>query len=464
MRNSLLWKLTSSFMLVAIITAGLVALFIRLTSADRLLRLIVDQQRSSLQTSLAEYYQKNGSWNGVTEQWQQIYSQLARPPLLPTPPGLINDPFQPPPDNHQNFFGLADAQGKVVIPISPDSPIGSDVSVDILQEGTSILVDGKQMGTLLNAPLRPRFNPAENMFLQRTTEALIYTVLGAILVALIIGIPLARTLIRPLQALTQAVQNITQGELEQEVRVSSNDEIGKLGLAFNKMSHEVARVNQLRRQMTADIAHDLRTPLMVIAGYIESIQEGVLQPTPERLSLIYTEIERLQNLVGDLKMLSQADTGELPLNLQPISPLAFLERVVATYTHQAKAQNITLMVEAEGPLPEVRVDEDRMMQVFSNLLSNSLRYTPAGGNICLSAQFLNEKVILTVRDSGIGIPEEKLPNIFDRFYRVDESRTGTDETGLGLAIVKSLVKAHNGAIRVESNYGEYTAIHIDLPA
>jgi signal transduction histidine kinase len=370
MRNSLLWKLTSSFMLVAIITAGLVALFIRLTSADRLLRLIVDQQRSSLQTSLAEYYQKNGSWNGVTEQWQQIYSQLARPPLLPTPPGLINDPFQPPPDNHQNFFGLADAQGKVVIPFSPDSPIGSDVSVDILQEGTSILVDGKQMGTLLNAPLRPRFNPAENMFLQRTTEALIYTVLGAILVALIIGIPLARTLIRPLQALTQAVQNITQGELEQEVRVSSDDEIGKLGLAFNKMSHEVARVNQLRRQMTADIAHDLRTPLMVIAGYIESIQEGVLQPTPERLSLIYTEIERLQNLVGDLKMLSKADTGELPLNLQPISPLAFLERVVATYTHQAKAQNITLMVEAEGHLPEVRVDEDRMMQVFSNLLSN----------------------------------------------------------------------------------------------
>jgi len=462
MRNSLLWKLTFAFMLVAITTAGLVALFIRLTSVDRLSRLVVDQQRSSLKTTLTEYYAENGSWSGVVEEWQQIRQQVARPLLLPTPPAYINDQIRPPADNRPDFFGLADAQGKVVVPMSPDYPIGSNVPLDILKEGTPILMDGKQIGTILNAPLRPRFNPEENLFLQRTTEALIYAILGAMLVALIIGVLLARTLIRPLQALTQAAQNIAQGELEQEVKVSSKDEIGQLGLAFNKMSHEVARVNQLRRQMTADIAHDLRTPLTVIAGYIESMRDGVLLATPNRLSLIYTEIERLQNLVGDLRMLSKADAGELSLHPQPIAPKVLLERAAATFIQQAEAQNITLSVKAEETLPEIYVDEARMMQVFSNLISNALRYTPAGGNICLSAQSSDGKVTLTVRDSGTGIPEEELPNIFDRFYRVDKSRTEAGETGLGLAIVKALVKAHGGTIRAVSKYGEYTAIHIDL--
>lgn len=462
MHNSLLWKLTFAFMLVAITTAGLVALFIRLTSVDRLSRLVVDQQRSSLKTTLTEYYMENGSWSGVVEKWQQIRQQVARPLLLSTPPAYINDQIRPPADNRSDFFGLADAQGKVVVPMSPEYPIGSNVQLDILKDGTPILMDGKQIGTILNAPLRPRFNPEENLFLQRTTEALIYAILGAMLVALIIGVLLARTLIRPLQALTQAAQNIAQGELEQEVKVSSKDEIGQLGLAFNKMSQEVARVNQLRRQMTADIAHDLRTPLTVIAGYIESMRDGVLLATPNRLSLIYTEIERLQNLVGDLRMLSQADAGELSLHPQPIAPKVLLERAAATFIQQAEAQNITLSVKAEETLPEIYVDEARMMQVFSNLISNALRYTPAGENICLSAQSSDGKVTLTVRDSGTGIPEEELPNIFDRFYRVDKSRTETGETGLGLAIVKALVKAHGGTIRAESKYGEYTAIHIDL--
>jgi len=455
-------------MLIAVITAGLVALFIRLTSVDRLLNLIVDQQRSSLQTVLTKYYQVNGSWDGIAEEWPQIRQQIARPPM-PETPGLFSNNQAPPPSNeHQEFFGLADAQGKVLIAFNPMFAAGAETPPEVLQGGTPILLNGEHIGTILNPPLRPRFNPAEDLFLQRTTEALIYAVLGAMGVALLIGVLLARTLIRPLQALTRAAQSITQGELEQAVKVTSRDEIGQLALAFNKMSREVARVNQLRRQMTADIAHDLRTPLMVIAGYVESMQEGVLLPTQERLKLIYTEIERLQRLVGDLRMLSQVDAGELSLKPQPVSPKDFLERVMATFTQQAEAQAVTLSVNTPASVPFICVDEARLMQVFSNLLSNSLRYTPPGGNIRLSAeardgQSADAKVTLTVWDNGAGIPAEDLPNIFDRFYRVDKSRSEAGETGLGLAIVKALVKAQSGEVWVESNLGEFTAFHITFP-
>jgi len=389
MQNSLVWKLTFAFMLVAVITAGLVALFIRLTSADRLSLLIVDQQRNNLKTTLIEYYTTNNSWDGVDEDWEQIRHRIVP---FPTPPGHLEEqpPPQienrPPPNKLQVFFGLADAQGRVIVPVNPQYPAGSLIPPDNIKEGTSIVVDGEQIGTILNTPLRPQFNPAENLFLERTNEALFYAIVGAIFVALVIGILLARTLTHPLKALTQAAQKITQGELEQEVIVTSKDEIGQLAFAFNSMSHEVARVNQMRRQMTADIAHDLRTPLMVIAGYIESMKEGVLQPTPTRLALIYSEIERLQNLVGDLRMLSQADAGELSLHPQPISPKLLLERVAQTFTQPAETQHITLSVEADESLPDIYVDEDRMMQIFSNLISNALRYTPGDGTIHLSAK------------------------------------------------------------------------------
>ncbi|MEI7988343.1 MAG: ATP-binding protein [Chloroflexota bacterium] len=466
MQNSLLWKLVFAFMLVAMLTAGLVAVFIRLTSVDRLTLLVIDQERSSLKTSLTEYYTEKHSWEGIDTQWKQIRQRIAPP--YPTQP--VPDPNRsyfepprdkrPPPEEPHFFFGLADSHGKVVIPVNSSHAVGSVVPYEILQEGTAILVDGNQVGTILNAPLKPRFNPAENLFLQRMNEALILAMLGAMLVALIIGTLLARTLIRPLQALTRAVQNITQGELEQEVKVTSKDEIGQLAVAFNKMSREVARINQLRRQMTADIAHDLRTPLMVIAGYIEAMVDGILKPTNSRLTIIYAEIERLQSLVSDLKILSQADAGELPLYPQHLPPSSLLERVAETFKQQAEIQHITLSVEVDEHLPEISVDEARMMQIFSNLMSNALRYTPEGGNIHLSAQASNRKVTLSIRDNGAGIPTEDLPNIFDRFYRVDKSRTETGETGLGLAIVKALVNAHHATIRVESQFGEFTAFHI----
>ena len=243
------------------------------------------------------------------------------------------------------------------------------------------------------------------------------------------------------------------------------DEIGQLAESFNRMSAEVARVQEQRRQMTADIAHDLRTPLTVVSGYIESMRDGVLAPTPERLDLIYAEMERLQHLVGDLRMLSQADAGELSLNLQTLSPRSLLERVAAVFAHQAVQQKIRLSVDAAETLPQLRLDDARMMQVLDNLVSNAFRYTPAGGEIILSADAAGGKVRLKVADTGTGIPPQELPHIFERFHRVDKSRhSETGESGLGLAIVRALVEAQGGRVWAELAMGGGTVIWMEFPA
>ncbi len=371
MRNSLLGKFILAFMLVALITAGLLAISIRLTSVNRLSTLIVDQQRSTLEGVLLEYYAANGSWSGVNDQWQELrFRSFPTPAAPPAADHHVNvGPNFSTNPNRRNSFGLADAQGIVVVSPDPHMPVGSVVPADVLKTGAVLTVNGKPVGTILDANAPPPFNPEENLFLQRTTDALMLAMGGSLLVALIMAIILSRTLIHPIRDLTQAAHNITEGHLEQQVKVGAKDEIGQLAIAFNNMSEEVARVNQMRRQMTADIAHDLRTPLTVIAGYVESMRDGVLLPTEERLSLIYTEIERMQNLVGDLKILTQADAGELPLHSQPIAPRSILERAAAPFQQRAEKQGVRLVVDADEHLPEICVDDARMMQVFSNLVS-----------------------------------------------------------------------------------------------
>lgn len=464
MLKSLYWKLTLAFMLVAFTTAALVALFIRLTSANRLMQLVIEQQRSSLQQTLQSYYASQGSWDGVAQNWSQIQSLLLPTPASPPPDHPPQDNRPPDGQDRKNFLGLADVQGVVIVSVNPNYPAGSSLPAALLQAGTPVNVDGQQVGTILTANEPPGFNPQEAQFLQRTNEALIFAMLGALLVALAIGILLARTLTHPLRALTLAAQSITQGQLEQEVKVGANDEIGQLATAFNRMSQEVARVNQLRRQMTADIAHDLRTPLTVISGYVESMRDGDLKPTPERFALIYSEIERLQNLVGDLRMLSMADAGELSLNPQSLTPKNLLERAAALFRHQAEGQQVSIQVEASDDLPSIHVDEARMIQVLGNLISNALRYSISGGTITLAAQSSGDEVEIRVEDTGAGIPEEELPFIFNRFHRGDRSRhTETGETGLGLAIVKALVEAHGGGVSAESKPGEGTVIRLVFP-
>ncbi len=461
MFKSLYGKLILAFMLVAFTTAALVALFIRLTSADRLMQLIIEQQRSQLEQTLSSYYASTGSWVGVEQNWGQIQSQA-----LSTPEGNPNRPSQGnrPPGIRGNFMGLADAQGKVIVSGETDYPVGSTISAVTLQADTPVLANGIQVGTILMPRQSPEFSQQESHYLQRTNQALLFAILGTLVVALVVGALLARTLTRPLRALTHAAQTITQGQLAQQVTVRSNDEIGQLAIAFNQMSQEVARVNKLRKQMTADIAHDLRTPLTVISGYIEGMRDGVLKPTPERLSLIYSEIERLQNLVGDLRMLSLADAGELSLNPQALSPINILDHAATLFRLQAEQQGVTITVQASDNLPLFQADEARLMQVLGNVIFNALHYTSAGGKVMLVAQRNGANLEIRVQDTGSGIPPEELPRIFDRFHRADSSRHAENgESGLGLAIVKALVEAHGGSVSADSTPGEGTTIHLLFP-
>jgi signal transduction histidine kinase len=327
-----------------------------------------------------------------------------------------------------------------------------------------VIVNDAQVGTILTVDRLSGYNPAEQLFLQRMNQGLLFALAGAVGVALVLGLLFARSFARPLQELTKAARAMAHGELEQKVKVSSQDEIGQLALAFNQMSQEVASANQQRRQLTADIAHDLRTPLTVIAGYVESMRDGILKPTPERLTVIYTEIERLQQMVNDLRMLTQADAGELHLRLQPVAPHQLLERASELFQHHAERQNVQLALEIEENLPEIQVDESRLMQVMDNLISNALHYTPEGGRITLGAHKKDLTVELTIRDTGSGIPVEEIPLIFNRFHRVEKSRHAeSGESGLGLAIVKALVEANGGQVWAESEEGKGTTMHMAFP-
>jgi two-component system, OmpR family, sensor histidine kinase BaeS len=465
--RSLTAKLTLAFLLVALTVAALVAVFIRLTSATQLDRLIVEQQRSAFRDTLVAYYETNGSWNGV---WQAVKHNQEYPEGTSQPGGGHGGYGQGPHAGYRpdrgDLFGLVDTKGRVVIPLWPDYPPNAYLNTAaVIEDGDPLEVNGEVVGVIVTAELPPGLTPEEAAYLQRTNTALLLAGGGAVLVALLVGVLLARTLTSPLHSLTLATHRMAVGDLEQVVPVKSADEIGALAAAFNQMSRAVARANTARRQMTADVAHELRSPLTVIAGYIEAMRDGVLAPTPERLSVIYGEMEHLQHLVGDLRLLSQADAGELKLNQQPLAPRELLEQTSAAFAHQAAQKGVRLELLVTGDPPKVRADETRLAQVLDNLLSNALRYTPLGGRIVLGAEAAHGRVAFTVQDTGPGIAPEALPFVFDRFYRADASRSAdTGESGLGLAIAKAIVEAHGGSLRVSSVVGEGTGFSIELPA
>jgi signal transduction histidine kinase len=282
-------------------------------------------------------------------------------------------------------------------------------------------------------------------------RALLIGTAGATALALLVGIALATSLTRPIRELTHATQAMARGELEQEIPVRSQDELGQLAASFNQMSAELARGERVRKQMTADIAHELRTPLSLILGHAEAIRDGVLPATPETLDIVYDEARRLTHLVEDLNTLSLSDAGRLPLHREPVSPAGLLQRAAAAHRPRALARDIALDVDAQDDLPRISADPVRMAQVLDNLLSNAMRYTPRGGRIHLAARQVDGELRLVIQDSGPGIPPEDLARIFDRFYRADKSRQRNEGgSGLGLAIARSIVEGHGGRLWAEN--------------
>ena len=445
--DTLTFKLTLAFLCIGLLGAVLVALFVGLRTQLAFNQFVVDRGRNMLLADLARYYQQQHSWEGVGE-------------LLTTMPSDQAEGRRPPP------VVLADATGTVVVGDERHAT-GSRISMSEREYGQPISVSGTVVGWLLNNPGGQRAGPGspEADFLSRFTHAIIFSAVGATAMALLLGLLLARTLTQPLRELTSATQAVAQGALGQQVTVRSRDEIGTLAASFNQMSADLARASTLRQQMTADIAHDLRTPLSVILGYTEALRDGKLDPAQDIFDTMHIEAQHLQHLIDDLRTLSLADAGELPLTRLPLAPQSLLERAAAAYRAQAQERNITLQIQHAPSVPQIEVDPERMAQVLGNLLSNALRYTPAGGTITLRDESNAGRVRLMVSDTGAGIAPEAIPHIFERFYRVDPSRQQQNgSSGLGLAIARSLVEAHNGTLTAQSTLGQGTTFMITLPA
>jgi two-component system, OmpR family, sensor histidine kinase BaeS len=460
MSRSITLRLVLAFLLVGITVVAMASGITYWLTVREFKQLTYNQARDRFVSDMTFFYQTRGSWDGVLEYYQQrnaVHTPLSPEPQRP--PGGQDAGHQP----QTLFFALADPNGNILIPAS-DYRQGNRVPKSVLSEGTAVTVNNERVGTVLVVGSPPPLGPLEASYLNRTNMGLLLAALGASAVALVLGIVLARALTQPIRALTTAIRAMAAGDLKQNVEVRSKDELGELAAAFNQMSAELDRLLRARRQMTADIAHDLRNPLTVIGGYIESIHDGVLKPTPERLDAIQAEVQHLERLVEDLRTLSQADAGELTLNREPVSVPALLERAAQSYRPLAEKQGIHLRIETGPGLPEVQADPNRLARVLGNLISNSLRYTPPGGEIVLKAARQGTKQVrLSVSDNGKGIQPNALPYIFDRLYRADPARSHSEESGLGLAIARSIVEAHGGTIAAESVPGKGTAMTIVLP-
>jgi len=455
--RSLTFKLTLAFLFVGLTGAVLVAVIVRQRTQNEFDQLILTQSQQALVNSLTEYYQEHGSWSGV--------ASVFRTGQEIPPPDWNNSALPYHGDPRRSFFTLASANGTIIFGGGQESP-GQTVSQSQLNIGEPLKVNGQTVGWLIFNPPQGRFNPTtpEANFLVSVTQATIFSALGATLIALILGGILAYTMTRSLRELTAATQLLAKGKLGHIVKVRSQDELGTLANSFNRMSMELEHSNELRRQMTADIAHDLRTPLSVIMGYTEALSDGKLEGSPEMYAVMHTESQHLSHLIDDLKTLSLADAGELPLTRQPVSPADLLKRTAAAHQVSAEKQGIEIHVAAASDLPLIEIDVERIVQVMGNLVGNALRYTPSGGEIVLSAESQNGQVSIRVSDNGSGIAPEDLPYIFERSFRADKARVQNGETGLGLAIAKSLIEAHGGSISVESKLNEGTVFTITIPS
>ncbi len=453
-----------------------------------------------LNQQLSVYYEGNGGWTGV----QDYVMKIEGPP----------DQRSGRPPRDFQFFLVFDQNNKVVADPS-NKNLGKElaqfsVEVEITKQWQEIKVSGQTVGHYWQEqrPIARDSRLADTIGTSIIQAMLIGLSLTSLL-ALLLGLLLTRHITKPLNHLMEAVRKVGKGDLSSRVEVKGKGDIAILARDFNRMTEQLTRNEEVRRNMVADIAHELRTPLAVILGKLESIQEGVLPSTPETILPIQDETLRLIRLVRDMQQLSLAEAGKLPMTLQAVDLRKIVERITEQFAIEWEERG--LKVEIVGDVPEVIGDPDRLTQVFVNLIGNALLHTPPGGslrvllaasekpvdvhiiedeishgwpevfrrkrnknmeeknssregNTIISASRSDRWVEVSVVDSGEGIPEAELEHIFDRFYRVGKARERENGgTGLGLAIAKEFIQAHGGSIQVESKQDKGSCFRIFLP-
>jgi signal transduction histidine kinase len=442
MFHTLRFRLLVTLVLVVTVMVGIIALASTQTTTQMFTRYEQHQGLAGLrcfELHLAQYHKYNGGWEGVQSEVERIQQTTGKRIVLVDAGGLV----------------VGDSAGKL---------IGQQVGEDWGEPDGEVTRHEVTVGSLYAEIPDESGGQGNELFLDPTNRTLVIITVVAGLCAVFLIVGVSRRALAPVEALTSAARKMEAGDLSQRVEVASRDEIGDLAHAFNSMADGLAQLEELRRQMVTDVAHELRTPLSNIRGYLEAVQDGVVEPDRGVIDSIHEEAMLLHRLIEDLQELSLAEAGQLRLERKPATCADIVDGAVEAAGPQAAAHDLTLTVDVPQDLPLVDADPQRIGQVLRNLLRNAITHTPRGGEISITAHTEGEWAVVSVQDTGAGIAGEDLPHIFDRFYRADRSRSrATGGAGLGLAIVRQLVEAHGGRIEVESEVGEGTRFTFTLP-
>ncbi|MCX7789008.1 MAG: HAMP domain-containing histidine kinase [Chloroflexaceae bacterium] len=452
--NRLWLQLTFGFALVALVSIVTVAALANARARDTFRGYLAQSQalESGLVERLAEHYATYGSWEGVEA-------------LLARGPGAAQRPGRGVGGPPWSVVVLTDSEGRVVVG-GGGLAAGQALSAWQLAQAIPIVVNGQVAGYLVaRASGAAALPPAAQRFLDSLNGA--FWTAGALAggAGLVLGLLIAWRLAAPLRRLATGARRIAAGQFDERVPVAGPAEVRTVATAFNDMAAALAAGEAERRHMVADIAHELRTPLTVIQGNLRAMLDEVYPLTRDEVARIYEASLGLSRLVDDLRTLSLAEAGRLDLHVQPVAVGPLLAREAALFADLAAGQGVHLHVETPGDLPEALADPERLAQVLHNLLSNALRYTPAGGHITLrAAAGANGSVRLEVEDTGAGIAPEDLPHVFERFYRADRGRAREHGgSGLGLTIAHELVRLQGGRMGVESAPGRGARFWFTLP-
>ncbi len=443
MIHSLWFRLLAAFTLVVVIAIGAVYFFANQTTGGEIRRFeeITSHTRfNRIGLELYRYFREHNSWEGIQDyidQWANLYGQRI----------ILTD---------ENNVVIADSEGS--------SLLGLKFMPDFPGMRLPTMFGEKNSGMIYVSPEQTGGFPTPVTLSRAISRFLLWGSLVAAVIALILTFFLSRRIQAPVKALTLATRKLGQGDFSQRVESKDKGELGELAQTFNSMASDLEQAEKSRQNMVADVAHELRTPLSNIQGYLEAARDGILDVNSDTINSVYEEATLLSRLVNDLQELSLAEAGQLKLDCQEEDINKLIQQSVSSIQAKAVEKGITVSIELPESLPPVNIDQYRIGQVLRNLLENAITHTGKDGTITVSARQHDNWVEVSVIDTGEGISPEELPNIFERFYRVDKSRTRTTGgSGLGLTITKRLVEAHGGKIGAHSEPGNGSRFTFTIP-